>query len=150
MGALGFRRLALFVVCIAALSGCGGGHRQDGQLRSVSGVAHMKMTKEEGGRIKEEGNLTGAFPARLALYINAMSGEIVRFTIAGHAGTLVGSASLRADHFLGNAERFENSGLIKKGTGAFASIRPSTIRFMSYDERSGAITNTVSGEVTYR
>jgi len=118
---------------------------------SVDGRARMRIVRKMPHAIVEEGELIGAFDAKMILDISLTNGAITHFTLMGSSGSLRGSAALQNYNLGSPAADFEDVGIARAGTGAFADIGPSVITFKTRDNHvANFITDTVTGRLSDR
>jgi hypothetical protein len=146
-----YRQVCVCSVFVFVLAGCGSGDAPHApHTQSLDGVAAMRMTNRLPGTVIEEGSLRGAFNGWLYFQINLHSQGISKWTIRSHSGEMTGSAETYKFHIGGSTAFFDSRGRVKTGTGIFAHVRPSVIRFHTFDSwLAGRIESTVTGRVSY-
>jgi len=141
------RRRGVIVATCAMLAGCASAHAT--HPRSIDGVSKVRITASSPGAITEEGRLAGALDAEIILHISLTTGRM-SFAIRNHEGGLAGVAEVRAYQLSGPVRHFEEVGFADEGTGIFADIRPSGLKFKTVDDRvHHRITVTVTGSLSY-
>lgn len=143
-----FPPLCQFVaLLVGVLAGCG----DSTTVYSLNGRARMHIVHETPNAIVEEGNLIGAFDAKIILDISLLNGAIVHFTLKGRSGSLEGTAPLHNYKISSPVAEFEDVGQVRSGTMAFAHIEPGPITFKTWDNRAAKlIINSVTGRVSAR